>query len=296
MANPSIGFIGLGRLGSAVATVLLEAGHPILCCARGRSEDLVAKGAQIAGDGTARAVAEATEIVFTCLPGDRLGSAFDGPDGILAAPSPPVVVELSTADLDEKQRLHERLAAGGGALLDCPLSGTPAMAAARAAVIFASGRPEAYERVAAILAEVSPGVAYVGALGAGTRMKYVANLLVIVHVTAAAEAMALAEQLDLDLDDVVELLSRSPAATSGQFQVRAPMIAAGEFEGRLVTADNARENLSLIVGAAEEAGASVPLASTARDLLERMCEAGDAEADPAKLALFLGQGKEAIDG
>ena len=293
MAQPAIGFIGLGRLGSVLATGLLEAGHPVRCCARGRSSEIVARGAEIPGDGSARAVAEAAEIVFTCLPGDGLPGAFDGPDGLLAAGRPNLVVELSTAPVAVKADLRERLAAQGGDLLDAPISGTPAMAEAKMSVIYASGDRAAFERVAGPVTVLSPGVAYVGELGSGTRMKYVANLLALVHVGAAAEAMAFAASLGLDLDAVAELLGRSPAASSGQFQVRAPLIAAGRFDGRLVTAADARENLEQIAAAAAAAGAEIPLARTVRGLIERLCDDGDAGSDPAKLALLLGADRSA---
>jgi putative dehydrogenase len=288
VTEPAIGFIGLGRLGSVLASTLLEAGHPVFCCSRGRSSELVSAGATIPGDGSPRAVAEAAEVIFTCLPGDGLGAAFDGPDGLLAAARPNLVVELSTAPILDKERLRERLAARGGELLDAPVSGTPAMARAKIAVIYASGDRDAYERVAATLAELSPAAAYVGELGTGTRVKYVANLLVQVHVAATAEAMAFAAALGLDLAEVAELLARSPAASSGQFAVRAPMIAAGELDGKLVTAADARENLDQITAAAAEVGADVPLAAVARDLIERLCEVGDAGSDPAKVVALLG--------
>jgi 3-hydroxyisobutyrate dehydrogenase-like beta-hydroxyacid dehydrogenase len=287
MSKPTVGFIGLGRLGSVLAGALVDAGYPMVCAGRGRSAELAAKGAAIAGDGSPRAVAEAAEIVLTCLPGDGFAAAFEGDDGVLAACSATLVVDLSTAPLGEKMRIRGRLEEVDGHLLDCPISGTPAMAAAKKSVVYASGDPVAYERVAAILTELSPGVAFVGEFGAGSRMKYVANLLVLVHVAAAGEAMALAAALDLDLEMVVELLSRSPAATSGQFQVRAPLIAAGAYEGRMVTAADAFENLEQITAAAREVGAHVPLATVVRELIERLCTGGDADSDPAKLAALL---------
>ncbi|MBS1895321.1 MAG: NAD(P)-dependent oxidoreductase [Actinobacteria bacterium] len=288
MGEAPIGFIGLGRLGSVVASILLEAGRRLVCCDRGRIQELVEKGAQVPGDGSPRAVAEAAEVVFTCLPGDAIGSAFDGPAGVVAgAGEATLVVDLSTAEIAEKQRLHGLLAERGGLLLDCPISGTPQMVAKGASAIFASGERAAYERVAGLLAEISPGAHYVGELGSGTKMKYVANLLVLAHVAAAGEAMAFAQSLGLDLVQVAELLSNSPAATSGQFQVRAPLIAAGQFEGKLVTIADARENLDQITAAASAVGAQVPLADKVKGLFDEVGEAGGDESDPARLALFL---------
>ncbi len=286
-----VGFVGLGRLGVPIASLLLEAGNDVVCCARGRSAELVARGAKIAGDGSPRAVGEAAAVVFTCLPAEGLEPAFAGEDGLLSADRPaPVCVELSTAPIAEKLRLRAAAVARGVDLLDCPMSGTPAMVAARKGVVYASGDREAYERVAPLLHTISPDAAYVGELGAGTRMKFVANLLVLVHVAAAAEAMALATSLGLDLDMVAELVARSPAASSGQFSFRAPMIAAGQFDGKLVTVKDAREVLAHITTAAVDAGAVVPLATTAKRLFDELGDGGDDDSDPGKLAVLLAGG------
>ncbi len=68
----AVGFIGVGRLGFPLAARLVESGAEVVCCARGRSGELVVKGASIAGDGSPRAVAQAAGIVFTCLSAEVL--------------------------------------------------------------------------------------------------------------------------------------------------------------------------------------------------------------------------------
>lgn len=285
-----LGFIGLGRLGVPIATLLLEAGYPVVCCARGRSELLVARGAVIPGDGSARAVAETASIVVTCLPAPAVVPVFSGEDGLLAADGVlPTVLELSTAAGDTKRWARDQLHRRGGDLLDCPVSGTPAMVEARRAVIYASGDPAAFEGVKDVLTAISPNLAYVGSLGQGTKMKHVANLLAVVHVAAAAEAMAFADRLGLDLNRVAELIASSPAASSGQFVIRAPMIASGRFEGRLVTVRDTRENLSQITAAAARAGVGLPLASAVKRLFDELGESGDDDSDPGKLAWLLGR-------
>lgn len=286
----TVGFIGLGRLGSPVARLLLESRYRVVCCARGRTADLVAMGAEIAGDGSPRAVAEAAPVLITCLPASTLPEVFTGADGILAAAGPlPLVLELSTAPEEMKHSLRQQLHERGGDLLDCPVSGTPTMVADRAAVVYASGDRSSYERVAGILSTISPRCAYVGLLGQGMRMKYVANLLAVVNAATTAEAMAFAARLGLDLDQVVKLVTGSPAATSGQFAIRAPLIAAGQFDGRLVTVRDVRENLAQIASAAHLVQLDLPLAQVARRTFEALGEAGEDESDPAKLAWYLDQ-------
>lgn len=291
MNDPSVGIVGVGRLGLVVATRLLDAGYRILCCARGRSAELIAAGGELAGDGSPRAVAELADIVLTCLPSASLEAVVLGEDGILsAADRAPVVVELSIAPVDLKLRLAGRLAERGGSLLDCPISGTPDMVTAGKAVIYASSAAQIPEQVEAVLRTISPNYCFVGDLGDGMRLKYVANLLVMVHLAATAEAMALATRFGLDLDMVAELISRSPAAASGQFAVRAPLVAAGRFEGKLVDIRDTREVATQVAQAARDAGMSAPLVTLARELFDAAGARGDDDQDPAKLALLLAEG------
>lgn len=287
MDHRTIGFVGLGRLGLPVASLLLDAGYPLVCCKRGRSDELVSRGATIPGDGAPKDVAEVADVVFTCLNMGSIGPVITGKDGILAAANLPVVIDLTTAPVTEKQGLRAQLNERGSDLLDCPVSGTPAMAAAKLATIFASGDRKTYDDIAELLTAVSPSSVYVGELGAGAKMKYIANLLAFIHVTAAAEAMALAANFDLDLDLVAQVISASPGATSGQFNIRAPMIAAGQFDGKLVTVKETREVLEQIASAAADAGASIPLLSVTKQLIDDFGDQGNDDSEPAKLTLSL---------
>ena len=293
----TIGIVGLGRLGLAVADRLLSAGYAVVCCARGRSDELVERGGRIAGDGTPRSVAEACDVLLTCLPSTAIDAAMAAPEGVLGAPDPlPVVLEMSTAPIELKERVRGQLVGRGSDLLDCPVSGTPTMVESGLGVIYASGSAGAYDGAVDVLTAISPGVSYLGDLGAGSKMKYVANLLALVHVTATAEAMALADALGLDLARVAELISASPAAMSGQFKVRAPMIADGRFDGEMVTVRDAREVLDHVTSAAQGAGVPVPLATVAKDLLDEFGDTGEDDSDPGKLIQFLTRVSTPDDG
>lgn len=285
----TVGFIGVGRLGLPLAANLLEAGHEVVCTSRGRSEELVAKGARVAGDGSPKAVAEAADVLLSCLPTEEsLEAVVSGPDGIVAAGRPVVLVELSTFSVACKERARDALAAIGGDLLDCPVSGTPVSAENREAVIFAGGAKATYDRVEDVLKAMTPRVVFVGGfVGAGTNMKYVANFLAFVHVTVAAEAMAFAGAAGLDQGLVAKLIAGAPAATSGQFNIRAPLMAEGRFESTLVTVDMMRKDLELITAQAREVGASARLLEVVKDFYDQMAADGDGDSDPAKLSAVL---------
>ena len=131
---------------------------------------------------------------------------------------------MSTIDVPRKARLRDEVAARGGDLLDCPISGTPGMVAPRQATTFASGDPASVELVRPVLDAISGPWVYTGPFGTGAHLKYIANLLLAVHTVAAAEAMALARRSGLDLGLVQQTLDNSIAGST-IWKLRGPLMA-----------------------------------------------------------------------
>jgi 3-hydroxyisobutyrate dehydrogenase-like beta-hydroxyacid dehydrogenase len=281
----TVGFIGLGRLGTPFVKNLVEGGHEVLVCERGRSDEAKDNGATIAGDGSPRAVAEAADVIFTCLPSPE--SLVETVDGVLEAGGGKLIIELSTLAIPDKEAQRERLTEAGGDMLDCPVSGTPVSAANKEAVIFASGEKSSYDRAQELLQALTPKQMYLGPFGNATKMKYVANFLAFTHVTVAAEAMAFAGAVGLDQGLVAKLISNSAPATSGQFNIRAPLMAEGKFESTLVTVDMMRKDLELITQQAADVNASARLLGVVKEFYDQMADNGDGAADPAKLSAVL---------
>ncbi|MFI9536933.1 NAD(P)-dependent oxidoreductase [Nocardia fusca] len=296
MSIQTVGFVGVGRLGLPLASALLDAGFNVLCTARGRSAELVERGGVVPGDGSVRAVADESDLVLSCLPSAAaLRETIEGSAGLLAAEHVPPLVELSTLAVDLKSEIREKLVARGSDLLDAPVSGTPAMVAARIAVIYASGDPLLHDRAQAVIKAMSPHFVYVGEFGTGTKMKLIAQYLGLVHVTAAAEAMAYAELSGLNLQQVTELISASPGAVSGQFKIRAPLMAAGQYEGRLVTVDLVLKDIGEVLSYGTEVNAPVSLIKVAERHFRRLEVDGYGSADPAKLFdAFVSQARQGV--
>jgi 3-hydroxyisobutyrate dehydrogenase len=289
----TVGFVGLGRLGLTIASALLDSGVRVVGCARGRQAQFTAQGGVIAGDGTARAVAQAADVVFTCLPSESaLEDVVVGRHGFLFADEPlPLVVELSTLPLSQKQRLRETLVTHGGDMLDCPIAGSSHSVRAKEAVMFSSGDRATYDRVEDLLALIAPSGLYVGAFGAGMKLKCVAGLLGGVHLAAAAEAMAFAGALGLDQQMVARVLSAT-TASSGAFKLRAPLMASGAFEGELGTVRLMCKDLELVASLTKDARTPTPLFSMVRELYAVLEAQGHADSDPAKLSALL---RETVD-
>jgi len=218
-----VGIIGLGIMGGAMARNLKAGGWRVLGfdIDPARRAALATAGIEIRED--AAAVAAEAPVIITSLPKP---SALQATAEAIAAAKLPkrLIVEASTFTLADKQAAEAVLRGGGHTLLDCPLSGTGAQAERKDLVIYASGDAQAIAALNPLFLGFGRAVFDLGAFGNGTRMKFVANLLVAIHNLAAAEAMVLAEKAGLDPQQVVELV-KSGAGTSRVFELRAGMMA-----------------------------------------------------------------------
>ena len=222
------GVIGLGIMGSAMSANLVKAGFAVagydpLPAARARL-----KRAGGTPCGSAAGVAKRSSLIVLSLPSE---AALDSVVAELVAAGVRglILAETSTLPLTAKERARKALAKAGITLLDCPLSGTGAQAVTRDIVVYASGDAAAIASLGPLFAGFARAAHNLGAFGNGTRMKFVANLLVAIHNLAAAEAMVLAEKAGLDPAQVVGLVA-SGVGTSRVFELRAPMMAAKHYE------------------------------------------------------------------
>lgn len=260
---PRVGVVGLGIMGGAFAGHLAAAGvctlgYDIL---EANVDALHAQGVQ--SRPSARAVAAEADVVITSLPHTKaLEEALLGDEGLVAGGKPGLlVIETSTLALQAKASVRDTLARAGIGMLDAPVSGTGAQAKARDITVLASGDRADFERVRCVLACFSRSVRYVGDFGAGSKVKYIANLLVAVHTLAAAEAMVLGEKAGLEPGVLVDLLTDS-AATSRMLEVRGPSMAAGTYATPMMKVDVFQKDLDIIAGFARQFGCPVPLFST----------------------------------
>ncbi len=225
----SVGVIGLGQIGLPVARMLMDRGFEVHGYRRSAMADFTAAGG--IAEESAAAVARGCRIIISCIPGDEaLADVISGPQGIISAgQAGRIVVELSTTSLPSRDRQLAALKAAGSTMLDCPLSGIPKSVEARAAVLFASGAEQDFEAARHVLEGFTDKAFYCGEFGVGSRLKYVANFLVSIHIGAAAEAVALGVKAGLDPELVVRVLAPGPAS-SFQFTARGPLMAERNYE------------------------------------------------------------------
>lgn len=287
MADVSIGIVGLGLLGHAVASRLVGARHRVVGydVVRERCDALKALGGEPAP--SVAAVTVAADVVCTLLPSlDAVESVILGAGGIVATARPGItVIQMSTISPALTETLAKEVTARGLGFLDCPVSGTSGMVERGQGVIFVGGERARFDRCQSTLAALLPRPIYVGRAGQAMTLKLVANLLVALHSAAAAEALTMARRAGLDLDLVLDVLG-SGAATSRMLEVRGPLIARGEFPAQMKL-DLFMKELHLIQDAARDVGAPLPLTDVAERLYGAVAAAGHGGEDLAAVVRAL---------
>jgi len=222
----TLGFVGLGAMGSRLARRLLEAGHPVVGWNRtpAKVEALVSAGLRPAP--TPRAVAEAAEAVFTMVTDDAaLRAVALGDQGVLAGlHADSVLVEMSTVSPVAVRELAAAAAARGASCLDAPVSGSTITVEHGQASIVVGGDASVLERVRPALAVMGPGgITHVGEVGMAKTMKLATNLGLAVQMLAFSEAVLLAEKSGIPRATAVEALLRSVIA-SPMIKYRGPFV------------------------------------------------------------------------
>ncbi len=273
------GVIGLGIMGGTMSANLVRAGWRV----HGFDPDPAARDAAAAAgvmmhDGVAALVA-AAPIIMTSLPSPAALHASAA--AIAASGAPPrVVVEASTMALEDKLAFGAVLEQAGHTALDCPISGTGSQAKTGDLVIYASGDSGAVARLQPFFLAFAKAAHDLGAYGNGSRMKYVANLLVAVHNVASAEAMVLGMKAGLDPEQIVALVGAG-AGTSKVFELRAPMMAAGHYDEATMKVAVWQKDMAIIGQFATALGVTTPLLSACIPVYASAMATGHAQHDTA---------------
>jgi putative dehydrogenase len=277
--DKTVGIIGLGIMGSAIARNLVERGWRVIGydIAAARRVELALANVTIAAD-VAQVVRDAP-IIMTSLPNpaavEDVAQAIAG-----SGQSPRIVVELSTLTIADKLRFEATLKNAGHIALDAPLSGTGAQAKMRDLIVYASGDSDAIARCMDLFADFAKQSADLGAFGNGSRMKFVANHLVAIHNVATAEAMVLAERAGLDPRMVVDMVGPG-AGGSRMFQMRAPMMVEGVYEPATMKVSTWKKDMAIIAEFAEDVGCATPLFTLTQPVYTQAMAMGLGDQDTA---------------
>ena len=220
-----VGFVGLGTMGSGIARRLLDAGHDVTGWnrTRAKAEPLIAAGMRWAD--SPRAVAEASDVVFTMITNTQaLHAVTGGDDGILAGLGDgKVYVDMSTVSPAASRALAEAVAARGAKMLDAPVSGSVITLEKGKLSIMVGGDADAVERVDPVLRAIGPVVTHVGGNGQAVLMKIAVNLNLAVQMLGFSEGVLLAEKGGIERKTAVDVMLRSVIA-SPMVEYRGPFV------------------------------------------------------------------------
>jgi putative dehydrogenase len=285
MSRETVGVIGLGIMGSAISANLLRArfdvvGFDVLESCRKRHKKM---GGIAASD--CAGVAEVSSVIVTSLPS---AVALGETAGALAraAHCGQVIVETSTLPIPVKEEARKRLAGRGVILLDCPLSGTGAQARVKDVIVYASGDAKGYRRVVPVLEGFARAHYYIGEFGAGSKMKFIANLLVAIHNVAAAEAMVLGMKSGLDLNVLLKVISDG-AGNSRIFELRGPLMAKGDYSEPTMKVEVWQKDMAIIGDFARKMDCPTPLFSACGSFYTAAMAMGLGESDTASVCAVL---------
>ena len=283
--------IGLGSMGMGAARSCLAAGletygadlNPAACDA------LKAAGAVAAGPD-ARAFADRLDaVLLLVVNAAQCRSVLLGPDGLAPALRPGTGVMVSaTISAADSRALAAELEAMGLLMLDAPVSGGAAKAAAGQMTVMASGPQTAFDRLRPLLDAVAGKVYEIGAeIGLGATVKIIHQLLAGVHIAAGAEAMALAARAGIPLDTMYEVVTNA-AGNSWMFENRMKHVVDGDYTPHSAV-DIFVKDLRLVTETALSLNFPLPLASTAYTMFANASNAGHGrEDDAAVIKTFAG--------
>ena len=277
--DKTVGIVGLGIMGGAIARNLIDRGWRVIgfdTDAARRAELALAK--VIITDDVGQLVHDAP-IVMTSLPSPA--AAVEVAQAIANSGQPPrIVVELSTLAIADKLRFEAILKQAGHIALDCPLSGTGAQAKNRDLIVYASGDSGAIAQCMSLFSDFAKQSSDLGRFGNGSRMKFVANHLVAIHNVATAEAMILAQRAGLDPKMVVDMVGPG-AGGSRMFQMRAPMMVEGVYEPATMKVSTWRKDMAIIADFADDIGCTTPLFSLTQPVYAEAMAMGLGDQDTA---------------
>ncbi len=281
---PSVAIVGVGVMGGAIATRLLDTGATVIVFDRDDSKKgaLREKGARAAL--SAAEAARRTPLVITSLNSAKIvESAIFGPEGVAsAADADTLLIDMSSIDPDSTRGLAARFhEATGGRWIDCPLSGGAPGALSGRLTVMAGGEEADFERARAVMSRLTANYTLMGPVGAGQATKLVNQVLCAIQFLAVAEAVALAERAGVNAE-------RIPAALAGG---RADSRILQEFGAKMARRDyaptgrldNMLKDLDGVQALARATLTALPATAIVAEIHRALVAAGLGGADNAEL-------------
>ena len=267
-----VGFIGLGTMGASMAYNCLQGGNEMVVHDIRRESATQHLEAGAVWADSPREVAEASEIVFTSLPGPvEVEAVGMGEDGILDGMSEgKVYFDLSTSTPTLIRRIHEEAAARGIHVLDAPVSGGPRGAASRNLAIWVGGDKEVFDRCKPVLDSIGDKAYYVGPIGCGAIAKLVHNCTGYIVQAALAEVFTMGVKAGVEPLALWQAVRKGAQGRRGTFEGLAEHLLPGKFDPPDFALRLARKDVDLALAVGREYDVPMRLAQLT---LQEMTEA-----------------------
>jgi len=279
MAKPTVGYLGMGIMGSAMANRLIDAGFDVTLWNRTkeRCDPLKAKGAKVAD--TPQAVVEACDIVFACTSDpESARKVVFGEGGVLAGISAgKKYVDMSTVDEECAIEIATAIKSKGGLFLEAPVSGSKAPAVSGQLVILAAGDESLRNDAQPCFDVMGKKTFFLGEVGAGARMKLVVNMVMAVNIEALSEGLALGQKAGLKGSDIMAVLEEG-ALKSPLYSLKGPKMLEGDYAPNFPL-KHQQKDIRLAVDLGQKVGQPLPVAAAANEVFKAALAAGHGDAD-----------------
>ena len=264
MTRPTIGWIGLGKMGLPIAVRLAEAGHDVAGFDRSQAQ-IAAASLKGVSPAATLAAAAGRDVVVSSIPDDAALKTLALPgDGLLAAMRPGAVwIETSTVSPEASAEVAERAATAGILYLRVPVSGNAAIAHTGNLTCFASGPQDAFETVRPVLAGFTRAQKYLGTGEEARYAKLAVNLMIAVSAAMMGESLVLGRKGNIGWADMLDVLTES-AVASPMVKYKAATLATRDFASTFSCRQMAKD-LDLILSAGHAGGVSLPLTANTRE-------------------------------
>lgn len=291
MQNPTIGFIGLGQMGSQMVECLQNNGYDLVVMARKKSatDPVISRGGRAVE--TPKELAEASDVIMLCVTtSEVVESLVYGDEGILAGiKQGSVLIDYGTSIPSSTQKIGVDLSKKGAGMIDAPLGRTPAHARDGLLNIMAAGERNTFDKVKTILEVQGENVFYLGDLGAGHVTKLINNFMGMTTVCAMSQAFAIAQRASVDCAQLYDIMSSGPS--NSPFMVFCKKYAVDGVSDLGFSIENAHKDVNYFLDLTKNLGARSEIAEGTANNLSAAVAAGLGEKNvPEIFDMFLKNG------
>jgi 3-hydroxyisobutyrate dehydrogenase len=282
----TVAFMGLGQMGSAMASRLLAAGHTVQVFNRtaARAQPLVERGARLFA--TPAAACSGVDAVISMVADDPASQAiWCGATGVLSADLEPgtFAIECSTLSHAWVLDLASRARTRGLRYLDAPVTGLPDSAAAGVLTLLVGATASDLAQAREVLSALADRIIHFGDVGAGTAYKLIINMLGAVQIASVAEALAIAERAGLDLPTVAEAIATGQAASPQVIRNSRRMVEGEHGKNVIFTPRLRLKDVKYALELSQHLGIGSPFGSLAEEAFRQLCDAGLADANESAI-------------